>query len=94
MKLPSVYANKIEKDLKNNTDYYHGDRGRVTPKDLKELKSLFDSNGYVNRLQVLFTLKDGQKVEEKLVLCKTDGFVTLNNQKILFDDIVDYEIKK
>lgn len=93
MKLPSVYANKIDKDLKNNTDYFRGEKN-VKQRDLGELKSLFDSNGYVNRLRVMFTLKDGKKVDEKLVLCKCNCFITLNNKRILFDDIQDYDIKK
>lgn len=93
MKLPSVYANKIEKDLKNNTDYYHGDRSSKV-KDLRELREKFDANGYVNRLPVVIKLKDGSNLYEKLVLKKSDSFVTLNNKRIYFEDIVDYEIKK
>ncbi len=91
MKLPSVYANKIDKDIKNNTDVVHSER-KVT-KDLGALKKEFDNNGYVNRLKVYLKTKDGSK-EEKLVLCKDNYFVTINNEKIYFDDILDYEIKK
>ena len=55
---------------------------------------MFDSNGYINRLRVVFTLKDGKKIDEKLVLCKSNCFITLNNKRILFDDSQDYDIKK
>ena len=91
MKLPSVYANKIDKDIKNNTDYVHTDR--KVKSDISELKKEFDNNGYVNRLKVLIRTKDGSK-EEKLVLCKDNYFVNINNEKIYFDDILDYDIKK
>ncbi len=93
MKLPSVYANKIEKPIKNNDEYFHGDR-EVKVKDLRELKSQFDGRGYVNRLPVKLKLKDGRQIDEKLVLVKNDYFINLNNEKIYFDSIVDYEIKK
>lgn len=94
MKLPSVYAHKIDKNIKNNTDYFHGDRNNTKVKDLRELKNEFDNKGYVNRLRVIFTMKDGRKKDEKLVLLKNDSFINLNNEKIYFDDIVNYEIKK
>jgi len=93
MKLPSVYANKIEKTIKNNDEYFRGDVG-VKVKDLRELKSKFDGRGYVNRLSVYLKLKDGRQIEEKLVLVKNDYFINLNNEKIYFDNIIDYEIKK
>lgn len=93
MKLPSVYANKIEKNIKNNEDYFRKDK-TTKVKDLRELKAMFDSRGYANRLPVILTLKSGEKINDKLVLSKIDHFVTLNNEKIYYDDIVDYEIKK
>lgn len=93
MKLPSVYANKIEKNIKNNDDYFRGDK-TTKVKDLRELKAMFDSRGYANRLPVTLTMKDGRKVSDKLVLSKTDHFVNLNNEKIYYNDIVDYEVKK
>lgn len=94
MKLPSVYANKIEKDIKNNSDYFYGDRNNVKVRDLRELKNEFDNKGYVNRLRVILTMKDGSKRDEKLVLLKNDGLINLSNEKIYFEDIVNYEIKK
>lgn len=94
MRLPSVYANKIDKKIDNNTNYYHGENSFKNNKDISLLKSFFDNRGYVNRLSVSLVLKDGKRVDEKLVLCKNDCFVTLDNKKIYFDDIIDYEIKK
>lgn len=93
MKLPSVFANKIDKVIKNNEDYFHGDRNVVKKKvDLNNLSKKFDQNGYVNKLSVLIKTKNGSKLE-KLILKKNDYFVNINNEKIFFDDILDYEIK-
>ena len=61
--------------------------------NLSTLKKEFDNNGYVNRLKVLIRTKDGSR-EEKLVLCKDNYFVDINNEKIYFDEILDYDIKK
>lgn len=91
MKLPSVYANKIDKVIKNNTEFYRGDR--EVRKDLRELKACFDNRGYANRLVVEIETKDGNRLE-KLVLCKNNYFVNINNEKIYFEDIVNYTIKK
>lgn len=92
MKLPSVFANKIEKNIKNNVDVVHGTR-EVRKKDINELKSYFDNNGYANRLNVSIRTKNGVS-NEKLILCKKDYFITINNERIGFDDILDFEVKK
>lgn len=93
MELPSVYANKIDKEIKNNTEYFRGDKNENKKKDLTELKKCFDSKGYANRLNVVIETKDGKR-EEKLILCVRDYFVNINNKKIYFDEVIDYEIKK
>lgn len=91
MKLPSVYANKIDKVIKNNVDVAYGERN-VKKKDLTKLKNCFDSRGYANKLSVDIVTKDGKK-NEKLILCVKDYFVNIDNKKIFFDEILDYEIK-
>lgn len=90
--LPSVYANKIDYDLKNNEDYYYGTRENQHSKDLTLLKKYFDKSGYANKLNVLIKTKNGNKLE-KLILCKDSYFVNINNEKISFEDILDYQIK-
>ncbi len=91
MKLPSVYANKIDKDIRNNEMMYRGDKEKK--KDLRELKSKFDSRGYVNRLSVKLKLKDGREYFDKLILAKDDYFININNEKVYYDDIIDYDIQ-
>ncbi|MBQ8659243.1 MAG: hypothetical protein IJ475_00185 [Bacilli bacterium] len=92
MKLPSVYANKIDRKIDNNEEYYRA--GRDTKrKNVSDLRSYFDRNGYVNKLNVLITTDRGTR-EEKLILYRSDHFVNINNDRIYFKDIIDYDIKK
>lgn len=93
MKLPSVYANKIEKNINNNSSYYRNDLRNGDKKDLTELKECFDRNGYVDRLSVDVETDEGVR-SEKLVLCKRDYFVNINNKRIYFKDIINYKIKR
>lgn len=91
MSLPNVYANPIDKQLNNNSNYF---RSRDTNNvDLYNLKVLFDRNGFGDRISVVIKTKDGSRLE-KLVLCKNNYFVTIDNRKIYFEDIIDYKIKK
>ncbi len=92
MKLPKVYANKIEKNFSNNSSYYRSDNNKVVV-DLYNIRRLFDRNGFVDRLVVDIKTKNGWNLE-KLVLLKNDYFVNVENKKIYFDEILDYKIKK
>ena len=91
MSLPKVYANEFNKVIDNNRDVYYEEN--ITNNNIETLKSYFDENGYVNRLGVKFKLRNEDK-ECKLVLWKSNYFVTLDNDKIYFDDVISYEIKK
>jgi hypothetical protein len=94
MKLPSVYANKIDKTINNNVEVFRNNgTSNYVNKDLFELKECFDSSGYANKLNVLIETKEGKSLE-RLVLCLKDCFVNIYNKKIYFKDIVNYEIKK
>lgn len=92
MKLPKVYANKIEKKFSNNSSYYRSDNNKVVV-DLYNIRRCFDRNGFVDRLVVDIKTKNGWSLE-KLVLLKNDYFVNVENKKIYFDEILDYKIKK
>lgn len=91
MVLPKVYANKINKNFDNNSDYFRS-RDEVTV-DLSKLRALFDRNGFGDRIFVKIKTRDGWNLE-KLVLLKNNYFININNKKIYFDDILDYKIKK
>lgn len=91
MILPRVYANRIDKEINNNSEYYRGYEEKKV--DLTSLKSLFDRRGFGDRISVEIRTKYG-KFDEKLVLCRNNYFVNIDNKKIYFDDIIDYQIKK
>lgn len=95
MKLPSVYANKIDKKINNNDEYYYNNNVRefVEVKDLKELKRYFDKNGYANKLVVKLYYRDNKNSVEKLILCRDDYFVNIDNKRIYHNDIINYEIQ-
>ena len=57
MGLPGVYANKIDKKICNNCDCYVSRNNNK--KDLLELKSLFDINGFGDRIKVEIETKEG-----------------------------------
>ena len=92
MKLPNVFANKIDKAIKNNEDFFHGDRNNVKRKNPEDLKKYFDKTGYANKLLVNIRTKDGESLK-KLILCKDNYVIDINNTKIYFNDIIDYEVK-
>ena len=92
MKLPKVYANKIDRLNDNNKEYYKTSIKEDDNYDLTFLKNKFDYNGYANKLEVFIKTKDKEQLE-KLILCKDNYFVNINNEKIYFDDIISFELK-
>ena len=94
MKLPNVYANKIDKKINNNDEFYYNNvREVIENRDLKELKRYFDKNGYANKLVVKLYYKDNNNSVEKLILNRDDYFVNIDNKRIYHKDIINYEIK-
>lgn len=92
MSLPKVFANKIDKKIDNNIEFFHGDRS-VKKKDISDLRVYFDKNGYTNKLLLDITTKDGVS-SEKIILYRNGYLVNIDNKKIYFEDILDYDIKK
>lgn len=100
-KLPKVYANKIEKEIKNNETVYY-DRGNqpsqepTTNKPLVELtipqkiNKIFGSSRYVYKADVDITLKDG-KVSKKVIGRNKYELITMDNELIKIDDILDIQ---
>ena len=93
MNLPGVFANKIDKIIRNNDDYYHEDKKMVISKDVRELGRYFDRNGYTDRLVVKLYYKDGRNSVEKLILYKGSYCVNIENNKIYLSDIVNFEVQ-
>lgn len=92
MELPSVYANKIDKDIRNNDEVFRND-SNVSRRDVRELIRFFDRSGYADRLNVKLVYKDNSSSVERLVLYKNNYFVNLDNKRISLSDVIDFEIQ-
>lgn len=103
-KLPKVFANKIEKELSNNDRVYYGKNEekiqKKEPKDSKydltvqqKINKIFGSSRYVYKADVDITLKDG-KISKKVIGRNKNQLITMDNELINIDDIVDIEFSE
>lgn len=101
-KLPKVYANKIDKEIKNNETVYY-DRGeKVEIQESKpsikntelsiqqKINKIFGSSRYVYKADVDITLKDG-KISKKVIGRNKNELITMDNELIKISDIVDIQ---
>lgn len=94
--IPKVFANKIEKKLDNNNTYYKG-RGEerkinLEKKDTKsveqKINEIFSSPRYVYKAEVEITLKD-QTIVKKIIGKNSENLITIDNETIPINDILD-----
>lgn len=99
---PKVFANTINKSIKNNIESYHY-RGKEEEIEIidesvsntnvkKVLNDIFNSDSFVYKSIVEITLKDKTKLKEEVIAMKDLYLITLSNKKININDIID--IKK
>lgn len=104
-RLPKVYANKIDKEIKNNETVYY-DRGEkskveepknnIIPKEFtiqQKINRIFGSSRYVYKADVDITLKDG-KVSKKIIGRNKNELITMENELIKIADIVDIDFSE
>lgn len=92
--LPKVYSNPIDKEIKNNKEVYYS-RSQVnnykSPKDItKIINQIFASKDFVYKKKIRITTFDNQ-LEVNLVGRTSNNLLTLDNQKIALNEIVDIE---
>ncbi len=101
-KLPKVFANKIDKPLKNNeTVYYEKNEDRKEePTKInsffsinQKINQIFSSSRYVYKADVIITTKDG-KMNKKIIGRNRSELITMDNEVIKIDDILDIEFQK
>lgn len=100
MEKPKVFANTINKTIKNNKEVYHyrGVNEEIEIIDessiniRKVLNDIFDSDSFVYKSVVEITLKDKTKLIEEIIAMKDVYLITLNNKRININDIIN--IKK
>lgn len=104
-KLPKVYANKIDKEIKNNETVYY-DRGEqpkveepkktILPQEFtiqQKINKIFGSSRYVYKADVDITLKDG-KISKKVIGRNKNELITMDNELIKISDIVDIQFSE
>lgn len=102
-KLPTVFANKIDKKLENNTTVSVTREDTVReekePKMVygkninQKIQDIFSSTKYVYKADVIITLKD-KKITKKVVGENANYLITIDNELIPISDIVDIEYQK
>ena len=102
-KLPKVFANKIDKELKNNkTVYYNKNEERkIEEKDPlssiltvnQKINQIFSSARYVYKADVVITTKNG-KLNKRIIGRNRNELITMDNEVININDIIDIEFKK
>lgn len=99
-KLPKIYQNEIDKNIKNNKTVYrfkNMDTRSSTPyennKTVKEtLDEIFNGIGYALNIVVLIKTKS-KEYETTLVARTSNNIVTIDNEVIPIEDILNLEIK-
>ncbi|MCM1370323.1 MAG: hypothetical protein NC181_00260 [Clostridium sp.] len=102
-KKPSVFVNKIDKELKNNEKVYFS-RNETSEKTDKsnidtskksidvQLKEMFESTSYIYKADVVIKTKDG--VLEKRVIGRNNShLITMDNELIPISDIIEIKNK-
>ncbi len=92
--LPSVYANPINKEIKNNSSVYYGKneeiRGMSKENIMEKINHIFASIHHVYKSNVLIYTKSGQ-IKTTIVGKSGNYLLTLNGDKINILDITDIE---
>lgn len=93
--LPRVYANPINKELKNNLDYYvsntNEERSINSENIPRKINEIFASPHHVYKSKVRIRLFDNQELETTIVGKTGNYLLTLNGEKVNIDNIADIE---
>lgn len=94
-KVPKVFANKINKKLENNNTYSvtKNDEARKSsvPKNINmKINEIFRSNNYVYKADVLLTTRSGSS-KKRIIGRNKNTLITIDNETIPIDDIIDIE---
>lgn len=97
--LPKVFHNKIDKKIDNNRCVYYSNNNYQeeqsvdTRSVLQKINDIFSSPNYVYKANVEITLKD-KKVTKRIIGRNKDYIITMDNDLILINDIVDIRSTK
>lgn len=98
---PKVFINSINKSIKNNKDFFYFKKDdeiemideSVNVNEIRnKIKEIFDSDSFVYKSRVDITLKSGNHLIDDVIAIKDNYLITLNDERVNIDDILD--IKK
>lgn len=92
--LPKVFANRIDKDMRNTQDVYYGSDNRPVKKDsvsiIRKINNIFASPHHVYKSKVKITTSNS--VLEKTIVGKTStDLITIDGELIKIINILDIE---
>lgn len=102
-KLPKVFANKIDRELRNNERvYYEKNSKEEKVKENKiivseeftinqKINKIFGSSRYVYKADVKIKLKDGNTIDKKVIGRNKNELITMDNELIKIENISDIE---
>ena len=94
--LPRVYANPINKTLKNNLEYYisssnDNDLRSYNQNVPKKINEIFSSSSHVYKSRVLIKLLNNREIETTIVGKTGNYLLTFNGDKISINNIANIE---
>ena len=102
--LPKVYANKIDKEIKNNISVAYNKNNKSLETDRKlvsgnektninqKIKNIFNADNYIYKADVVITLKD-KTITKRIIGKNSTHLITYDNELIALTDIVDIKYK-
>ena len=99
-KFPEIYKNKI-KNIKSRVQkdyYYHGSKTEDEKMKIKKIskselldkiENLFKNKDFIYKADVTIMLKNGDNIDKRVISFKEGNLITLDNEKINIDDILD-----
>ncbi len=98
-KIPKVFANKINRKIENNDSYSYTKNNEFLKDDVvdnldinSKINNIFKSTNYIYKVDVNIKLKDG--IVDKKIIGKKNGYlITMDNELIKIDDILDINIR-
>ena len=97
-KLPNVFVNKIEKKLDNNEHVYYSDHEEqkkdvvdefIEIKNIRDkIVEMYKDVPFLYKKKVEIILKD-KKIETKVISYNQNYLITMDDQRIMIDDIID-----
>lgn len=106
-KLPKVFANQIDRPIKNNETVYYGsdvkndkeERGIVSKRKIvgasiyQKINNIFNSTNYIYKADVELKI-NGKKVNKRIVGKNNSHLITFDNELIAISEIEDINFAK